>query len=191
PGKWNHDKGALVQSFPDAERSVLKLKAAVPDSFEAKFKYTVTGGEPWRSVGICFDVAGDNEVLVYTSANTGGPKLQVSYKQAGNYQYPADGMVARPFKVGDTVELAIQVRGPLVNVAINGEHALAYRLPIPRKPGAVELITFAATAEFRAFELKTLPADVKLVEATGGAKGPAAKPSPEQARMALVVAEKT
>jgi hypothetical protein len=190
PGKWKHEKGALVQSFPDAERSVLKLKANVPTDFEAKFKYTVTGGEPWRSVGICFDVAGDNEVLVYTSANTGGPKLQVSYKQAGNYQYPADGMVARPFKVGETVELAVQVRGPLINVAINGEHALAYRLPIPRKPGAVELITFAATAEFRAFELNTLPTDVKLLEATGGAKGPAAKLSPEQARLVLVAAER-
>jgi mono/diheme cytochrome c family protein len=190
PGKWKHEKGALVQSFPDAERSVLKLKAAVPTDFEAKFKYTVTGGEPWRSVGVCFDVAGDNEVLVYTSANAGGPKLQVSYKQAGNYQYPADGMVARPFKVGDTVELTIQVRGPLVNVAVNGEHALAYRLPIPRKPGVVELITFAATAELRSFELKRLPADVRLVEATGGAKASAAKPSPEQARLALVAAER-
>jgi hypothetical protein len=114
----------------------------------------------------------------------------VSYKQAGNYQYPADGMVARPFKVGDTVELTIQVRGPLVNVAVNGEHALAYRLPIPRKPGVVELITFAATAELRSFELKRLPADVRLVEATGGAKASAAKPSPEQARLALVAAER-
>jgi hypothetical protein len=189
PGKWKHEKGALVQSLPDAERSVLKLKTAPPTDFEAKFKYTVTGGEPWRSVGICFDVAGDNEVLVYTSAHAGGPKLQVSYKQAGNYQYPADGMVARPFKVGDTVELAIQIRGPLVNVSINGEFALAYRLPIPRKPGAIELITFAATAEFRAFELKTLPADVKLVEATGGAEASAAKPSSEQARLSLVAAE--
>jgi mono/diheme cytochrome c family protein len=187
PGKWKHEKGALVQSFPDAERSVLRLKATVPTDFEAKFKYTVTGGEPWRSVGISFDVAGDNEVMVYTSAMAGGPKLQVSYKQGGNYLFPADGMVARPFKAGDTVELVVRARGPVVNVVVNGEHALAYRLPVGRKPGAIELITFAATAEFRAFELSTLPAETKLVEPAGG---PKAKANPEQARLALAAAEK-
>ncbi len=38
--------------------------------------------------------------------------------------------------MGEPYELAVSVRGTLVNVAINGEHALAYRLPIERSPGA-------------------------------------------------------
>ena len=61
----------------------------------------------------------------------GGPKLQIAYKQGGNYVYPPDGM-RRPAGQGRTsrIELPIRVRGPLVNVAVNGEHALAYRLPI-------------------------------------------------------------
>ena len=46
-------------------------------------------------------MAGDNETLVYTSALAGGPKLQIAYKQGGNYVYPPTGMVARPFKVGE------------------------------------------------------------------------------------------
>jgi Protein of unknown function (DUF1553)/Protein of unknown function (DUF1549)/Planctomycete cytochrome C len=189
-GKWKHEKGGLVQSLPSAERSVIRLKQTVPADFEARFKYTVTGGEPWRSVGISFDMVDNNEVMVYTSANNDAPKLQVSYKKGGDYAFPADGMVARPFKVGDTIELTIRVRGPIINVAINGEQALAYRLPMARKAGALELITFAATAEFRAFTLSTLPAEMKLIEPTVGAK-PQAKLTLEQARLALAVAEKS
>ena len=44
---------------------------------------------PWRSVGLCFDVGGENETLVYASANDGAPKLQIAYKQGGGYVYPA------------------------------------------------------------------------------------------------------
>jgi hypothetical protein len=190
PGKWKYEKGVLVQSFPDAERSRIRLKAKVPDDFAAKFKFKFTGGEPWRSVGLSFDVAGENETLVYASANIGAPKLQISYKQANNYVYPAEGMQNRPFKVGDTVELSIRVRGPLINVDVNGEHALAYRLPVPRKPGEIELITFAATAEFKVFELTTLPAEYKLAEPTN-TKDPKAKPAtPQQAKLALASDEK-
>src|SRR5262249_55170264 len=185
-GQWKHEKGVLTQSLPGEERRRIQLKPTVPADFAATFKFTFTGGEPWRSVGLSFDVAGENEVLVYASANTPAPKLQISYKQGGNYAYPTEGMKARPFKVGDTVELTIRVRGLVINVAVNDEHAFAYRLPIPRKAGAIELITYAATAEFRAFELSELPADFKLVEA-GGAKVPI---TPEQARLALAVAVK-
>jgi hypothetical protein len=193
PGKWKYDKRVLSQSLPEAERSRIRLKTKVPDDFAAEFKFTFTGGEPWRSVGLCFDVAGENDVLVYASANAGQPKLQIAYKQGANYQYPTDGVLNRPFKVGDTVELTIRVRGPIINVDLNGEHALAYRLPIKRVAGSIELITYAATADFRAFELSELPATYKLVEPRPAPKGKGeiAKPmNAEEARLAVVIAEK-
>lgn len=189
-GTWKYEKGLLIQSLPGAERSVVRLKQTVPTDFEARFKYKVTGGEPWRSVGISFDVADDNEVLVYASANNDAPKLQFAYKQGADYVYPADGMAARPFKVGDTVELTIRVRGPIINVNINGEHALAYRLPIARKTGSLELITFAATAEFRVFSLDHLSIDATLVEPSVGKKAHA-KLTIEQARLAVAIAKKS
>lgn len=190
PGKWIYEKGVLRQTLPDAERSRIRLKVKAPEDFAAKFKFTFTGGEPWRSVGLSFDVAGENDTLVYASANTGAPKLQISYKQGANYAYPADGVLNRPFKVGDTVELTIRVRGPVINVELNGEHALAYRLPIKRVAGAIELITYAATADFKAFELSELPTSYRLIEPTN-AKDPKTMPmTPEQGRLALVVAEK-
>jgi len=191
PGKWMYEKGVLRQMFPDAERSRIRLKPNAPDNFAARFKFTFTGGEPWRSVGLSFDVAGENEILVYASANAAAPKLQISYKQGGDYVYPTVGMQSRRFKVGDTVELTVRVRGQAINVEVNGEHALAFRLPLPRKAGAIDLITFAATAEFKAFELTDLPVAFRLVEPTN-VGDPKAKPAtPEQARLALAVAEKT
>ncbi|MGA1820649.1 MAG: hypothetical protein ACMUHU_06540, partial [Thermoplasmatota archaeon] len=43
-------------------------------------------------------------------------------------------------------EMSIAVRGTLVNVAMNGRHALAYRLPVEREKGRIDLITFDAEA---------------------------------------------
>ena len=189
-GKWRHQGGKLLQEVEGVVRSVLKARTQPPRDFQARFKLAITGGEPWRSVGIAFDLAGTNEVMVYVSAYAGGPKLQVSYKQGGNVVYPADGMQNRPVKLKEPLELTLRVRDTLVNVAINGEHALAYRLPLPRREGGLQLITYAATAEFLAFELATLPGDVKLTEAGKPAAANTAPMTVDQARAALAVAEK-
>src|SRR3989440_12844380 len=98
-------------------------------------------------------------------------------------------MQIRPIKLGEPLELTIRARGTLLSVAVNGEHILAYRLPIPRKAGDLRLITFTAQSEFLAFELATLPGEVALVDpaAPGGNK----PVTVEQARAAVAVAEKT
>ncbi len=190
-GKWRHQGGKLLQEIEGEVRSVLKARTQPPRDFQARFRLAITGGEPWRSVGIAFDLAGTNEVMVYVSAYAGGPKLQVSYKQGGNVVYPAGGLQNRPVKLKEPLELTLRVRDTLVNVAINGQHALAYRLPLPRREGGLQLITYAATAEFLAFELATLPGDVKLTEASQPAAGPNTAPlTVDQARGALAVAEK-
>src|SRR5262249_23439341 len=125
---------------------------------------------------------------VYLSAYAGGPKLQVSYKRGADHVYPPDGARAWPVKLNESQELTIRVRGRLVNVAVNGRHALAYRLPIPRRTGAIELMTYDAKAEFTAFELSALPAGVKLV--SPGAAVPAGPLMIEDARLGVVAAEK-
>ncbi len=191
-GQWKHEGGKLVQQREGETRSFLRWRKEPPADFQARFRFAITGGEPWRSVGLCFDTAGDNETLVYASAYAGGPKVQIAYKQGGAYIYPAEGTQARPIRLHEPMELTVQVRGTLVNVAVNGEHALAYRLPVPRKPGAVQLITYAAKAEFLLFELGALPAGVALAEGKGPAGGGKEKPlTVEQARLAVQAAEKT
>src|SRR5208337_2739788 len=100
-GKWRHQGGKLVQEFEGAMRSVLLARTRPPQDFQARFKLAITGGEPWRSVGIAFDVVGENEALVYVSAHAGGPKLQIAYKQGGTYLYPSDALQNRPIKVNE------------------------------------------------------------------------------------------
>jgi hypothetical protein len=185
-GRWIYQGGKLVQQQDGDARGVLRLRAAPPGDFEAQLKFTILGGQMWKSVGLTFDVAGDNEQLVYMSAVEGGSKLQISYKQGGTHVYPPGAAQNRPVKVNEPQEMTIRVRGALVNVSVNGQHALAYRLPLPRRPGAMEIITYDAKAAVTAFELKPLPVEVKLLETASA--GPAT--TVEQARRAVTLAEK-
>jgi len=189
-GSWKYEAGRLKQNQDGANRAILRLKSKSPGDFQARVNFAVTGGQTWKSAGLSFDVDGPNEVCIYLSAYAGGPKLQISYRQAdNNYAYPADGMQARAVKLNEAQELTIQVRGSLINVAVNGEHALAYRLPAPRRSGSIDLITYDAKAEFTAFELEELAENVALRDAgKPGAQAPAL--TVEQARLGVAIADK-
>ena len=190
-GEWKYQDGKLKQTKDGPVRGQLRLKAKPPEDFEARFKFTITGGQMWKSVGLLFDTVDANEVNVYLSAYGGGPKLQITYKQGGKQVYPAEATQLRPIKVGETQDVTVRVRGTLVNVAINGQHALAYRLPIPRKPDGIELITYDALVDFTMFELSPLDNSVKLLEDSARVTtGKSVEMTLEQARLAVVVAEK-
>jgi len=189
PGTWKHAKGKLVQEKTGDGRSHLRAKTAPPADFEAKFRFVITGGDPFKSVGVAFDADEKNEVMVYVSAASGATKLQVAYKNGADYQYPADGMLSTPIPVNEPIELLIRVRGALVNVALGGKHALAYTLPIARKPGKLDLVIYTASAEFTGFELRELPKDAALVPSGNGGAKPAVL-TPELAKANLSVAEK-
>jgi hypothetical protein len=162
PGQWKYDKSKLLQGKPDGDRSHLRAKKPVPGAFQADFRFVITGGTPYRSVGVAFDVAGDNEVLVYVSGAEGAPKLQIAYKKDGAYVYPADGMIAQPIPLNQPIQLTVRVRGTLINVSLNDKQVLAYELPLPRKAGTIDLITYTATAEFTGFELRELSGDYDM-----------------------------
>jgi hypothetical protein len=186
PGKWKHGRGKLQQLFEGEERSWLQLRRSPPADFEARFRFRITGGDPWRSVGIVFDAGAEQETLVYVSAHTGDPKVQVALKQGGGQVYPDAGRKAWPIKVNEPIELVVRVRGPLINVGVNGTFVLAYRQP--RHSGELKLITYAATADFERSEVRALPKDVVLSEPAGTGL-PKEVPVPV-ALAALVVAEK-
>lgn len=188
-GQWEYVDGNLRQSQVGATRTALRLKTPPPENFEAVLKYTPTGGEMWKSVGITFDVASENEdILAYLSSYAGGPKAQIAYKNGANYVYPPDSAQPRPIALNQPHEMILRVRGPLVNLTVDGQHAVAYRLPVPRKAGPLEVITFDAQADFHRFELRTLPESVVLIEPKGK---PADKPlSVEQAWLEVTIAEK-
>ncbi|NBV22932.1 MAG: DUF1553 domain-containing protein [Proteobacteria bacterium] len=194
-GQWNYNDGLLRQSKIAASRSAARSRADHPADFQATFKFRPTGGGVYKSVGFTFDTTDARESLVYLSAHAPGPKLQVAYGKANQYTYPPSGTHPMAVKLGEVYELTVRVRGPLLNVAINGEHTLAFQLP-ERTPGKFQLITYDATADFLAFELSALPADVQLVKSSAPAPAPNAKPAApvtitttEQAHAAVKAAE--
>ncbi len=186
-GEWERRADKLVQKQDGDVRANLRLKHAVPDDFEARFTFTILGGKQWRSVGIGFDIRAGSESLVYLTAYSGDARVQFAYKQGGNYVYPTDARARRSVPLNQQQELTIRVRGRLLNVEVNGEHAFAYQLPQARRPGSLDLITFDAVARFDGFSLAALAADVALVPAGGSV--PKSR-SAAQVRAAAAVAEK-
>ncbi len=166
-GHWKYQNGRLIQSTVGPVWTALRLKVAPPVDFEVRLKYIPTGGETWKSVGVNFDV-GDKgqEVLAYLSSVEGSQKAQVAFKTSGaDYSYPGEGAMGRAIALLMPHELVVRVRGTLVNLIVDGEPSVAYRVPHDRVPGAMELITYDASAEFLAFELRTLPASVAMTDA--------------------------
>jgi hypothetical protein len=198
-GQWKYDGGKLLQQQDGAVRSALRLKQTPPTDFEARLRFTTTGGKTYRSVGVTFDTQGNNEQLVYLSAMGSSSKLQIAYKQGAAYVYPPQGMQSREVKVGEPQELVVRVRGTLVNVEVNGQFTLAWSSPLPRQPGSIDLITYDAQATFSGFELSPLADTIKLVDASAAktpakmpGEQPAAKlPGVDEAKAALVLAEKS
>lgn len=188
-GKWTYADGKLIQSQAGAMRAYLRTRQRHPADFQATLRFKTTGGQKWKSVGLCFDVVDGREKMVYMSAVQPGSKVQVSYKTGVDHAYPPAGKQDRPVKTGELYDLTIAVRGSLVNVAIDGQHALAYKLPVRREAGNMDLVAFDATVEFHSILVRELSESVKLV-AAGTAADASVPPSLEAARAAVIAAEK-
>ncbi len=188
-GTWSYLNGTLTQSQDGAVRTALRLRQLPPADFEAKLKFVPTGGQIWKSVGLTFDGTDSNELLAYLSAYAEGSKAQFAYKK-GDYVYPSEATMARSIALNNPYELTLRVRGTLINLLVNGEFTIAYRLSVARQQGPLQIITYDATAEFQSFELNELSPSARLVEATTGIR-PADSVLPvDQSRLAVVIAEK-
>lgn len=156
-GQWKALGEAVAQTavIPDGAR--LRLAEAVPSDFEAVLRFKLTGGEPYRSVGIAFDVTDSGESLVYLSASAADPKVQISYKKDGRQFYPPQGRQARKVPLNIPIELTVRAAGNSIEALVDGMPAVKHAVPTRRR-GALELVTFTATAEFDHLEIRPLPA---------------------------------
>jgi hypothetical protein len=190
-GAWKAEGGSLIQTQVGANRAYLRSRQSHPADFQATLNFTTIGGERWRSVGLAFDVTSDHEKMVYLSAVSPGAKLQVSYKTGTDQSYPANGKIDLPVSLDTPYEVRIRVRERLVNVSLNGEHLLAYELPVDRRVGQIDLVAFDAVAKFDSLDICELAKDVELMLPAPTA-GPAKKPlTVEQAKLAVAVAERS
>lgn len=174
PGKWAVEDGLLIQSQAGAARAYLRTKQQHPQDFLATIRFTTTGGDKWRSVGLAFDITGTtpgqntdsvNEKMIYLSAVEAGSKLQVSYKVAGSQVYPPKAAKTMPVLLNTPYELTVAIRGELVNVALNGEHKVAYQLPVGRDVGVMDVVAFDATVKFDSLVVRSLPANQTMIAA--------------------------
>jgi hypothetical protein len=186
-GDWQVDGGKIAQKKDGAMRAALRLQQQPPADFEARFRFAIVGGQTYYSVGIAFDVGEGHESLVYLTAHAPDQRVQFAYKQGGDYVYPGDARAPRKVPLKVPHEMAVRVRGSLLNVSINGEFAFAFQLPKGRQPGGLDLITFDAQARLEHFSLRTLPPDVQLVQSNSK---PAAPTTVAQAKAAVVSAER-
>ena len=172
---WRYQGGLLSLTKPSIDTCWLRSKATHPQDFELTLKFRTTGGDRYQSVGIRFDVdqSGNNSHWVYTSV--GGSKVHLAQTVEGNDVY-TQAVAPRPIQLNQEYTLNLKVRGPLINVALDGEFLLAYHLP-KRNPGRVQLLAYDATADFYSIELRHLPKATKLQTSSPPAK-PMAAPAP-------------
>ena len=165
---WRYQGGLLSLTKPSIDQSRLRSKVVLPEDFELDLKFQTTGGNRYKSVGIRFDVdkRGKNSHWVYTSV--GGSKVHLAHTVEGKDIY-SKASVKRPIKLNQEYMLNLKVRGPLINVALDGEFLFAHNLP-RRQPGAVQLLAYDAVADFYGVEVKHLPSGIVLEEAGNQAK---------------------
>lgn len=167
-GEWVHEPGRLEQKKDGATRSALRLIGKPPKDFDATVRFTILGGSRWRSVGLSFDVsqedptlppaATDSEQNIYVSAVSGGSKVQATFHRGGKWQYPGGNAVrAMPIKLNQQYTLRVQVRGSLINATLDGEPVIAWQTTLPRREGALQVITFDALTVFH--EVTVSPLD--------------------------------
>jgi len=182
-GNWEHHEGRVRQQQDGPQQAGLRWLGDLPTDFVVSVTLQIHGGSQWRSVGISFDetqldptaglTAEDSAQHVYLSAFAGGPKLQGSYRQGSQWHYPGEAAVSQTVTLDQTYVLRLQVRGSLVNAYLDDRLVLAWRTPLARRPGHLQLTTFDALASFHRVEIAALSADASMTEAANHQPDPA------------------
>ena len=194
-GQWEYADGRLLQKQIVGAFSPMTTVKNHPRDFSATLDFKPTGGSVYRSVGFSFDWIEDRDFqAVYLSAKNGGSTVSAFHRRAGTDTYPPQAVVPHAIKVGQRVKLEVLVRGDVLNLKVDDQLKLAYRLPVDRQSGKFAIWTYDASAEFFHVRVSELPADVKLAPPSVGAvaKSKTADPklSRKTAEQAVSLAEK-
>ena len=163
-GDWQYENGHLVQKQIGSFVTML-TKTPHPADFQARIRYKTLEPGGVHSVGYSFDVSENAHdwQAVYTATNNTVSNVQAFHRVAGVESYPAIGIIPYPFKLNDVLTVDLAVRGDLLNVWVNGELKIAYKLPVARQPGRFALWAHSATAEFYELKIEPISPEVRLV----------------------------
>jgi hypothetical protein len=168
-GRFEYANGRLRQLESKMSQCALTTVAPHPRDFRATLRFKITGGTTYKSMGLSFDVAGEDANYVYLSAYGGGSKVQAALRRGGADSYPTDAAKSLPITVDREYELAVLVVANRLNVYIDGEFALAWNLPSRPADGRLAIWCFDATGEFLRLETAKLAATTPLVEPSAAA----------------------
>jgi mono/diheme cytochrome c family protein len=155
-GDWKYEDGHLVQKSVTSFATIVTTKNH-PSDFKAKVRYRTLSPGSYRSVGFSFDfVDKGNSQDVYTSTGDTRQSVQAFHRKGGKQVYPREGIVPVKLNVGEETLVEVTVRGPLLNISLNGELKLEYVMPEARRDGKFALWVHSGAAEFLELEIQEL-----------------------------------
>jgi hypothetical protein len=173
-GSWKYMNGHLTQQQVGHFLTLLS-RQNLPLNFQARLRYRPTDPGEIHSIGISFDVSDDARdwQAVYTAIPNGRSTVQAFHRRQGAEVYPDAGVVQHPLTLGQEITLDLAVREEWLNVWVNGQFKLAYRLPVARRAGRLALWAHSGTAEFLELRVEELRETTEVVSAVT-----ASNPSP-------------
>ncbi|NQV26780.1 MAG: DUF1553 domain-containing protein, partial [Rhodopirellula sp.] len=155
-GDWKYEAGHLVQNSVTSFATIVTTKKH-PRDFYARVRYRTLSPGGYRSVGFSFDfVDKGNSQDVYTSTGDTRQSIQAFHRTGGKQVYPQAGIVPVKLNVGDETLVEVTVRGPLLNISLNGEQKLEYVMPEARRDGQFALWVHNGAAEFLELKIQEL-----------------------------------
>ena len=155
-GDWKYEDGHLAQKSVTSFATIVTTKNH-PRDFKAKVRYRTLSPGSYRSVGFSFDfVDKGNSQDVYTSTGDTRQSVQAFHRKGGKQVYPQEGIVPVKLNVGEETLIEVTIRGPLLNISLNGEMKLEYVMPEARRDGKVALWVHSGAAEFLELEIQEL-----------------------------------
>ena len=166
-GDWQYENGHLVQKQVGSFLTMV-TRTVHPTDFQARVRYKTLEPGGVHSIGYSFDVTENARdwQAIYTATNNTVSNIHAFHRVAGVETYPAVAIVPQPFKLNDELTVDFAVKGDLLNIWVNGELKMAYRLPVARQPGRFALWAHSGTAEFAELRIEPISPDLRLVTDT-------------------------
>ncbi len=173
-GNWVFADGNVTET---AVGSFLAMttKKNHPQDFQARIRYRTNDQGDTRSVGFSWDVVGGlkNWQAIYTHVSGGASAVHACYRENGRDTYPAKAIISHPIKLNQEITLDFAVRGPLLNVWVDGELKLAYTMPLARQTGKFALWVHRGSASFQEVRIEPLDKSLTLAATAGeGGRSP-------------------
>ena len=155
-GNWHYQNDHLFQTEVGTFLTI-RTRASHPRDFQARIRYKHRPEGDTRSVGFSFDVVEQQSwQAIYTYPTKGSSAVQAFHREGGREFYPAEGVVKHPIEIDQWLTIDIVAQGQQLNVWVDDQLRIAYRIPTVRRDGRFALWTHRGAAEFDSLTIEKL-----------------------------------